>query len=148
MDWKEILDYNARSCSAGLIKYIVHSCLGKRLSHLGLEQWRRRICNEIERIPELTGQPRPEDFTSRQCQIALVYSKIALYEAKEALSLLELALWKGKLVELGLPLDSSNDQKRDQRSKCRVKCGSDLVLANVLPFIVHENYLPFVVGDN
>ena len=50
---------------------------------------------------------------------------------KEATITLELALWKKRLSEINVP----GGDEEGRRAKCRVKCGADIVMKNVLPFL-------------
>ena len=64
---------------------------------------------------------------------------------KEAMTLLELALWKAKLDEkVNFDIDNSLETKllklsiiedEGARRECRITCGADIVIKNVLPFL-------------
>ncbi|KAK1733237.1 leucine-rich repeat domain-containing protein [Skeletonema marinoi] len=68
--------------------------------------------------------------------IGSVLHKIIHYKAeqhlylKEATITLELALWKKRLGEINVP-----EGDEEGRAECRVKCGADIVMKNVLPFL-------------
>ena len=49
---------------------------------------------------------------------------------KEAANTLELALWKMRLSDINVP-----EGDEEGRASCRVKCGADIVMKNVLPFL-------------
>ena len=79
--------------------------------------------------------------------IRSVLQKIVHYKAehhrylKEATITLEHALWKKRLSEINvLEVDV------DGRAKCRVKCGADIVIKNVLPFLELPSFT-FEGGD-
>ncbi len=57
---------------------------------------------------------------------------------KEAMVLLELALWKATLEENGSSMDAESNSI--VRIKHRVTCGADIVIKNVLPFLVLKEY--------
>jgi hypothetical protein len=44
----------------------------------------------------------------------------------EAISVVELALWKVKLISSGGEID---------REICRIQCGADIIVPNILPFV-------------
>jgi hypothetical protein len=91
------------------------------------------------------------DWSSRQREIGLLYFKLATYERLEAMSLLELALWKVKID--GCKVASETDHEREEesspkrprldksqldgvdRQSCRINSGADVVISNVLPFL-------------
>ena len=55
--------------------------------------------------------------------------------------MLELALWKMKLDELGKGENTMSNKKRkidgsDFRSRCRISCGADIVIQHVLPYLI------------
>ena len=54
--------------------------------------------------------------------------------------MLELALWKTTLDELGKGKNTMSNKKRkiddsDLRSRCRISCGADIVIEHVLPYL-------------
>jgi hypothetical protein len=60
------------------------------------------------------------------------YSRLKWLEQKEAISLLELALWKAKLdISTSDPMQLNGSD----RSKYRINCGDEIVISNVLPFL-------------
>jgi hypothetical protein len=59
----------------------------------------------------------------RRSAVGLLSFKLATYERLESMSLLELALWKVKLID------------GDDRQNCRINSGAEVVISNVLPFL-------------
>jgi hypothetical protein len=117
------------------IKYAIQLTLGDRIRWLGLEQWRRVIFDATERLLVI-------DRSERLGLVHSIHSKLELYELKEAVSLLELALWKVKTDEVTLLVEMEEIYHGKQRGlgpvdrqSCRVKCGADIVIASVLPFL-------------
>lgn len=104
------------------IHYAVHrSILWNRIHWLGLVQWRQELCNETDRILDITATSERKGF------VRAIHSKLVHLEQKEALSLLEIALWKVEVDEVAADAI--------ERYSCRVNCGADIVISNVLPFL-------------
>ncbi len=115
----------------------------KTISSLHMETWKNEMQDEIDRINQTLPNiraTRTEKATAIQQWIARVLSRMAHYKSehkvllKEAMALLELALWKAKL------LNETDDQKKctvDEVTKKehRVTCGASIVIKNVLPFL-------------
>jgi hypothetical protein len=93
------------------------------------------------------------ELSFRRREIGMLCFKLATYERLESISLLELALWKGKIdgwkaaddtdhhideqstrSSKRLRLDKSNSDSVDRES-CRINSGADVVISNVLPFL-------------
>jgi hypothetical protein len=122
-----------------------------------LESWKNETNNEIERINrDLPNTPKDymssfKTFTIHQW-IEKVLRRIDHYKAehrkllKEFTTLLELALWKVKLdekeeVENTLEIQKTKKAKIDDdtaRQELRITSGANIVIKNVLPFLVLE----------
>ena len=68
-----------------------------------------------------------------------VYNLLERYERREAISLLECALWKAKMNQsmsgtyiTYLPTTSDSTI---ERQACRVNCGAEIAIPNVWPFL-------------
>lgn len=126
--WKALISQATKLMSLELTKYLVECSVSKRLQALKLPAWRQDVLDLIDKIQEETVR------SLGQQQINAVESKLMWYEWKESLSLLEMALWHEKVKEAtlsnsGVPLDSN------ERWACRVQCGDQVVISNVLPFL-------------
>lgn len=116
------------------LKFLLRSTVSKELKSLGLEKWRADIISSIEEFRQ--GMDLGEKFN----QLPEVIERLHHYELMEWSSLLELALWKAKWDE-----SKSNKEfirKGRKRSKtatdkttCRVVCGAEVIVPNVLPFL-------------
>jgi hypothetical protein len=129
-DWLSLIH---ETDSAETIQYLVRTSLAKRISCLGLERWRNRIVNAVEELGtppkanimihynrnELTGKTRIIQ------QIGHIHHCLDQLQRLEILSLLELAVWEAKI---------SGSPNLD-RPTCRVQCGVEVVVNNVLPFM-------------
>jgi hypothetical protein len=135
----------------------------KTVASLHLESWRNEMNAEIQRINQIlpgTDPNRKADVTRQWIQS--VISKVDHHKAehrallKEATALLELALWKAKL-DWGEEADNNkvDDEKEtdfeevkltkkakmdpdNKRKGARVTCGADVVIKNVMPFLMLE----------
>jgi hypothetical protein len=98
-----------------------------RVKQLGLKDWRRDVTNEIEKL--IYG----DVVSARRQRIHRIYWKLLRYERLEALSLLELALWNRTIDEAQTTMNDSLDDLH--RRICRINCGVDTIVSNVLPFL-------------
>ena len=129
---KSPLDYLCLNPSPGsetAIKIVLHATVVSRLKWLGLEQWRLDMKNDVDAI-------NYDDMDARWQQVSEIYPKLATYEWKEAIALLEQASWKVKLnASSESSVKDEIDAERNHRQICRVNCGADIVISNVLPFL-------------
>ena len=123
----------------------------KTAASLHLENWRAEMIAEINRINQvLPTTPAFRKSDEIQQWMEAVIDRMDHYKAehhryvKEGIILLELALWKAKL--LGVKEDHSEEEtprrteidiKAARRDK-RITCGADMVIKNVLPFLKLE----------
>jgi hypothetical protein len=115
------------------------------MAWLGLAQWK------ADMLAALDGA-LAAGWSSRQRNMGLLYFNLVAYERLEAISMLALALWKVKIDEYKAPtqdtdhecveecspkrprLDTSYSDGVDRQS-CRISCGAEIVMSNVLPFL-------------
>jgi hypothetical protein len=127
---------------------IVH----KIVSSLHLESWRIEMNEKIHHINKVlpTSYSGMKTRVIRQW-IQSVTRRFGHFKVqhdnllKEAMTLLELALWKAKLDEkVNFDIDNSLETKllklsiiedEGARRECRITCGADIVIKNVLPFL-------------
>jgi hypothetical protein len=127
----------------------------KTISSLHLESWRNGMREEIDRINRDLPTTNPSEKTSSiRRWIRSVLQRIEHYKTehcmllKEAMTLLELALWKAKLLDekeahfLGGKRASKrakiNDDDETARTELRITSGASDVITNVLSFLVLE----------
>ena len=107
--------------------FFIRHCFPKRLSKLGPIKWHTNIHNMLERIPTVPIRDVNKYLNS-------LNDKLAMYEtARDAASLLELAIWKSKLAEQCVPID---DNLISIKSQLRMKCGACVVIPKVLSFLM------------
>lgn len=124
VDWKRMVrDLSETHGSMEVVKCLVQSSLENLLNSLGMFQWQQHISNEICQIPSLSY------WENREEHIHLIQSKLHKYELKEITSLLEMILWKNKIEEY------KAYESESLRSNCRIHCGVEIVIPNVLPFL-------------
>ena len=117
----------------------------KTVSSLQLECWRKEMTTEIESINQIlpnTSSYANEKTGAIQQWIRTVLLRLEQYKTEhndlliEAATILELALWNSKLKK-----DTTHhrrDVERDEQKRrvdCRVNCGSDIIIPNVLAFL-------------
>eukprot|EP00984_Skeletonema_dohrnii_P005385 scaffold1896_cov86-Skeletonema_dohrnii-CCMP3373.AAC.1 len=122
----------------------------KVVASLHMENWRTEMSTEIDQINQvLPTTPTDEKSDEIQQWMDSVMNKMDQFKAehyryvKEAVSVLELALWKAKLDEKedscseGRTKKAKVDAESARREK-RITCGADIVIKNVLPFLQLE----------
>ena len=125
----------------------------KTISSLYMESWRDEMNEEIDRINQtLTDTRSAEKGAAINRWIESVLRRMEHYKeehrmlVKEAMTLLELALWKAKLhYEEGRKCEAEEKMsqkakigKESTRNEHRVTCGANIVIKNVLPFLALE----------
>ncbi len=122
----------------------------KTVASLHLDSWRADMIAEIDRINRVLPATRAYRKTAAMRQwLGSVIDKADHYKAehyryvKEGITLLELALWKAKLGEK----EDRHPEKRTKKATVdaesnrmdkRITCGADMVIKNVLPFLLLE----------
>ena len=112
----------------------------KTVSCLHLECWRNEMDAEIDRINQVL--PTISSYANEKTReiqqwIRTVIVRLEYYTSEhrnlltEATIPLELALWKSKLKDARV--EKNGDEQK--RVYCRVNCGSDIVIPNVLAFL-------------
>lgn len=111
--------------------------VSKVVSSLTLEKWKNEVNTELKRINSILPKIQRGPKTARmQDWMGSVNFKIEGYKLehnrvmKEAMSLLEMALWKAKLEE-----DGFTTKKRKRRALSRVNCGATAVITNVCSYL-------------
>eukprot|EP00986_Skeletonema_menzelii_P001716 scaffold468_cov133-Skeletonema_menzelii.AAC.8 len=114
------------------------------VASLHLESWRSEMTEEINRMNQTLPTIRTGDKTQAICQwMESASHRLDCYKTehhklvKEATTLLELALWKTKLDDNeGGPLEREGVRSNGSRERARITSGSDVVIKNVLSFLV------------
>ncbi len=101
---------------------LVHNNIGNRLVSLNNSGWQAELMFGLLSLP-----PPP---MARKRTRAL-YSKLNSFEG---ISLLELALWKSKMADHH-PKKARFDNDNHYRTQCRVDCGAEIIIINVIQFL-------------
>jgi hypothetical protein len=132
-----------------LIQELFQMTVVDRLKVLGLKQWRMDMKEEIDLMDHSVWRWGESDNGKA---IDFVHRKFEVYERMEVISLIEMAIWKMGLSEMnaGKNQDDDHAQKKQkideltavnipayrlERNVCRVRCGVDIIISNVLPFL-------------
>ncbi len=119
----------------------------KTVASLQMDCWRIEMISEIDRINQvLSTTTRIEKTEEIRQWMESVMDKMDHYKAehyrylKEAITLLELALWKAKLGEKEENYAEGKTKKakidtESARKEKRITSGADIVIKNVLPFL-------------
>jgi len=121
----------------------------KTISSLHMDCWRAEVIEEINRINQvLPTTPAYDKTAAIKKWMDSVMDKMDHYKAehhrylKEAITLLELALWKAKLGEEDNCAEGRTKKAKvdaeSARKERRITCGADIVVKNVLPFLQLE----------
>jgi hypothetical protein len=127
----------------------------KTVASLHLNSWRNEMNEKIQKINQVLPSTDPDDKTNVIMQwMQSVIGKIDHYKAehrailREAAILLELALWKAKFDDfieegdVGVGPVEENTVKNakidvgEARKEARITSGADIVIKNVLPFLM------------
>jgi len=119
----------------------------KTVASLHMESWRTEMIEETNRINQvLPNTPAYEKTEPIKQWMDSAIDKMEYYKAehhryvKEAVTLLELALWNVKLGEREENAAAGRSKKvkldaESARKEKRVTCGADTVIRNIIPFL-------------
>ena len=95
-----------------------------------MKKWHTKIHDLLRHIPSVKPDNLKQHFHS-------IDSKLVTYESlKDVASLLELAVWKAKILEQA---DQNNDNVSiAMKMGCRIKCGATVIIPNVLSFLLQD----------
>ena len=132
--------FSRPTSSIETFQYLLHLSISDRLDSLDVTKWRLELENSTNEFPDKASLRREGART--------LYAKLELYESlKEAAPVLELALWKAKIDEMGPTNNDStglvqcNKRARVEneityKDQCRISCGADIVVRNVLRYLL------------
>ncbi len=136
----------------GLEQVVPNGRIHETISSLHLESWRKEMRREIKVINRALPTLNTEGIQTSGIQqwIESVLRKMEQFRAehstlvREAMTVLELALWKAMLDEEEDKAEIDSHERKAQRFKIdteavrrerRVMSGADVVIKNVLPFL-------------
>ena len=123
--WRPHEDDKCRSMES--FQFLVKCNIAERLGTIGVRTWRVHIKNLVEGVSTFQLSKLYDYFDT-------IHLKLLAYEReyprlKDDAFLLELALWKTKIDEL-------DDDNADARRQCRINCGANVIIPNVLPYLI------------
>jgi len=149
IDWNKILekavsrwDFNLHDFINKVeFKRLVRRSLAARVKAIGLKHYWRKISQKMFETDVPEGSQGRRDYIA-EVQAHLVHCENEYHTLKEATTLLELVLWKKKMDD---HCQERNDKRRIKRVKidesyvrqqCRVGSGADIVIGNVMQYLV------------
>ncbi|KAL7527089.1 hypothetical protein ACHAXR_001794 [Thalassiosira sp. AJA248-18] len=119
----------ARKEKFGFKPFWLRIGISERLSLLDKEEWLVEFESLIERCP--TGSS--ERIVRERVELMKkILNKLAMYETVAQMWVLELALWKAKIGSSAANIS----QSKSCRSHCQVTCGADVIVPNVMEYLV------------
>jgi len=126
-------------------QFLVKCSFMERINAIGLKYYRNKAINTVMG----PGFIMPHEIDEGETWLDSIKSKLAEYEAryhelKESTIMIELSLWKMKLNNQSKGQNKNpgrqNKKKKidesDLRGQCRVNCGADVIIRNVLPYLL------------
>lgn len=119
--------------------FLIRCNIAGRRRTIGLRRWRRYIKEMVQLTPLNSFQDLPVHFD-------IVHSKVTFYDSewhwrKDALTMLELALWKYKI-------DKEEEISPDAKARCRINCGAEVVIPNVVPYLFSKERRTYYDSDD
>jgi len=117
--------------SSATIQHIARTVLRNRLAALGSAQWRLEIEDLVDASCSAPVSERLELFQQ-------MLQRFQWCEQNEAFSILEQVVWKAKIERATSESEeewSDDDEYQEMRESCRINCGAEIVIPNVLPFL-------------
>jgi hypothetical protein len=106
--------------------FLVRCNIPARLEQLIARQWQASIHEMLRGIPSV-------DFVALDDYFTTIESKLAFYELHDTTTVLDLAIWKSKILEqYGQGMENVSAMEKLQ---CRVECGACVIIPHVLPFL-------------
>ena len=120
-------------------QFLAKCSIAERLNVIGVRKWRLRVKKMVEDISSDNNDWDSKEHTFKS-YFDTVHSKLVTYEAeyqllKETAFLLELVIWKSKIDE-SMYGHLDDDSAADLRGQCRINCGADIIIPNVLPYLI------------
>mmetsp|Transcript_573 Transcript_573/g.1132 ORF Transcript_573/g.1132 Transcript_573/m.1132 type:complete len:264 (+) Transcript_573:1-792(+) len=134
-----------KNTSLKIFRSLVMCSIAERLNAVGVRKWRMKWLMYIENLAKRGHSMRYHELVPH---FDSVHLKLVTYEQefsqlKDAMSLLELAIWKSKLDESVPMMQYNNAGKKrktndhfDMKRQCRIRCGAGVILPNVLPYLI------------
>ncbi|CAJ1965701.1 unnamed protein product [Cylindrotheca closterium] len=121
------MDYlctNLSADTAAVIEFVIRSTISGNIPYLGLSPWREVMERHVRSFRNVGRREKHSAFRRLR-------SKYDWYARKEALSLLELAVWKARIIQVETDY-VDGPIRRDER---RINCGADIVILQVISYL-------------
>ncbi|CAJ1944315.1 unnamed protein product [Cylindrotheca closterium] len=131
------LDYlfrNPSNESRESLSYLAKLLVNDRIEGLTLKRWRDELSGMLTVFLHL------DKAEQTRARFRTFLRHISTKEHQEVLSILECAVWKVKLIDVTMNLKNTANEYVD-RHFCRVSCGVEGVISNVLPFLERPDKL-------
>ena len=115
---------------------LVECSISKRVKAIGVKHWRNELTN-IEYIERGGAREQARQVFRSEVDAKLVKYETEYQNLKEATTILELVLWKNKMMDFGN--QGAKKRKADEsnvREQYRINCGADIVIQHVLPYLL------------
>ena len=151
IDWENLLDtFSSPTLTSSYgdviflerMQYLFKCGMSARVEALAFKVWRDCITNMIETAYFRYNEDNHSTLHEIQRKIAQFDNE--LLRLKEATSILELALWKTRIIENTHKWGTTKFHKKMKtdessiRMQCRVTCGADIVIGLVLPYCISD----------
>ncbi|CAJ1950678.1 unnamed protein product [Cylindrotheca closterium] len=135
----EYIAENTLPYSRVKLHVVLQLSLQRLVEDLENEEWKQSVMDEANEIcKSFNSKDRIRKASQLQC------NTLQKYQMKKVSSLLELAVWNVKIHETTTKKThaaSSSPEDKIHRQNCRLQCGDEVIIRNVLPF------LPFEIKD-
>jgi len=161
IDWDHILGElalpptepeNTYTSSPATFCFLVRCSIAMRVNAIGVKHFRYAMDDDywIGRDIYFRSQ-----VWHNETHTKLEYYESEYQKLKEITSLLELAMWKIKMDDSKDDGDTMGEcnkklkmDRSDFRLNCRISCGADHVVENVLPYLLPQDFVRSYVNDN
>ena len=123
--------------------FLVQRNIPARLSMLTVRESQTKIRNMLMLIPSFDLGDSFVHFPLEH-YLDSIDSKLAIYASVPDIALLELALWKSRILQQDDPV---NENLLAMRKQCRRNCGACIVIPNVLVFLLTTESLHILQSD-
>ena len=149
IDWKEVLTLSMGGKGrvySDPLRFFVKCSIKKRVNAIGLKRFRDTIMKNVDSLTRRVAYGVYISMDTRKEFQNKLQTMLGQYETeyqslKEATTMIELVLWKKSISELTLSDDRRGEGKREfdepgSRNQCRVSSGADIIVRNVLPYLL------------
>mmetsp|Transcript_23447 Transcript_23447/g.57650 ORF Transcript_23447/g.57650 Transcript_23447/m.57650 type:complete len:505 (+) Transcript_23447:51-1565(+) len=115
--------------TAMIIEFVIRITIAENIPYLGLALWREHMEMHMRSFQHVGRREKSSAFRRLR-------SRYDFYERKEALSLLELAVWKVRIMQIADCVDTPTG-----RDECRINCRANIVISQAISYLEPIEYL-------